>query len=347
MPVSEVGDAVIGRGFALMHEPGSTQSVDTAKHPVDTLDNPAYGWFGLSSAVRVRVGGSDGPRAVSVAEVVSPGRGGVGAAGARPDGRAGPRRRHRHLQQRRQAPLRRPRRSTPTCPTPGSRSADPTSNAFTAAVLAEADPAYAEELQAAAVRHGRGPGVGARRGTAGDDVGARRRPARRAGAAGARDRRPATALRRRGRGGRRGPRRRRDRRSTSRRRRTCEPFEARTVAVLNRGVPGFAVDTDGTLHTSLMRSCTGLAVGRVDRPSRGAPRPTARTSSCSTGPTPSTTRWSPATATGGSRRIPARSAEFSHPLLAVVGAARARRRIAGVGLAAGDRAGGGGRSSAR
>ena len=55
MPVSEVGDAVIGRGFALLHEPGSDESVDTAKHPY-TLDNPAYGWFGLSSAVRVRVG---------------------------------------------------------------------------------------------------------------------------------------------------------------------------------------------------------------------------------------------------------------------------------------------------
>ena len=54
MPVSEVGDAVIGRGFALLHEPGSDESVDTAKHPY-TLDNPAYGWFGLSSAMRVRV----------------------------------------------------------------------------------------------------------------------------------------------------------------------------------------------------------------------------------------------------------------------------------------------------
>ena len=38
-------------------------------------------------------------------------------------------------------------------------------------------------------------------------------------------------------------------------------FEQRTVALLNRGVPGFAVDTDGTLHTSLMRSCTGWPSG--------------------------------------------------------------------------------------
>ena len=51
MPVSEVGDAVVGRGFALLHN--SSQSVDTAEYPW-TLDNPAYGWFGLSSAARVR-----------------------------------------------------------------------------------------------------------------------------------------------------------------------------------------------------------------------------------------------------------------------------------------------------
>ncbi len=67
MPVSEVGDAVVGRGFALLHD--GPESVDTARH-LWTLDNPAYGWFGLSSALRVRVGND--VRAVSVAEVVSP-----------------------------------------------------------------------------------------------------------------------------------------------------------------------------------------------------------------------------------------------------------------------------------
>src|SRR6201993_2655303 len=70
MPASEVGDAVVGRGFAVLHKPDSgSRSVDTADHPW-TLDNPAYGWFGLSSAARVRVG--KGVRAVSVAEVVAP-----------------------------------------------------------------------------------------------------------------------------------------------------------------------------------------------------------------------------------------------------------------------------------
>ena len=84
-------------------------------------------------------------------------------------------------------------------------------------------------------------------------------------------------------------------------------FEPRTVAVLNRGVPGFAVDTEGTLHTSLMRSCTGWPSGVWMDPSRAAPHPTAPTSSCSTGPTPSTTRWSPATAIGdGGRPRPQR-----------------------------------------
>ena len=50
------------------------------------------------------------------------------------------------------------------------------------------------------------------------------------------------------------------------------PFESRTVAVLNRGVPGFAVEPDGVLHTSLMRSCTGWPSGTwIDPPKRTAP----------------------------------------------------------------------------
>ncbi|MBV8929705.1 MAG: alpha-mannosidase, partial [Mycobacteriaceae bacterium] len=141
LPVSEVGDAVIGRGFALLHEPGSARSVDTAKHPW-TLDNPAFGWFGLSSAARVRVG--DAVRAVSVAEVISPAeraatirdlvvalvRSGVTATCGRPD---------------------KPRYGDLAVDSnlPDVRIAlgGPDMNAFTAEVLAEADPAYAEELK--------------------------------------------------------------------------------------------------------------------------------------------------------------------------------------------------------
>lgn len=55
LPLSEVGDAVVGRGFGLMDDDGSQdRAVDSARHPW-TLDNPAVGWFGLSSTVRIRI----------------------------------------------------------------------------------------------------------------------------------------------------------------------------------------------------------------------------------------------------------------------------------------------------
>ena len=71
MPVSEVGDAVVGRGFGLIHDRGSATVGRHREHPW-TLDNPAYGWFGLSSAVRIRFGRAATIRAISVAEVVTP-----------------------------------------------------------------------------------------------------------------------------------------------------------------------------------------------------------------------------------------------------------------------------------
>jgi hypothetical protein len=68
LPVSEVADAVIGRGFAL-------PDVDVAEAPW-TLDNPANTWFGLSATARVTLtdqGGSAlGERALGVAEVIVP-----------------------------------------------------------------------------------------------------------------------------------------------------------------------------------------------------------------------------------------------------------------------------------
>lgn len=69
LPVSEVGDAVVGRGFGLI-------DVDSAEHPW-TLDNPAYGWFGVSSTARVRIhdAGSDSvctERAIGIAELIAP-----------------------------------------------------------------------------------------------------------------------------------------------------------------------------------------------------------------------------------------------------------------------------------
>ncbi|GAA0691103.1 NEW3 domain-containing protein [Kitasatospora atroaurantiaca] len=68
LPVSEVADAVVGRGFAL-------PDVDVAEAPW-TLDNPANTWFGLGSTARVSLTGPDGTaigeRALGVAEVVVP-----------------------------------------------------------------------------------------------------------------------------------------------------------------------------------------------------------------------------------------------------------------------------------
>lgn len=256
LPVSEVGDAVIGRGFGLMHDGSAHHAVDAAQHPW-TLDNPAYGWFGLSSAVRVRVGAAT--QAVSVAEVVAP-------DGVNPRDlmvalvRAG---------------------VTATCssadkPRYGDLSVDsnlpdtrfalggPEENPFTAAVLAEADITYADELKrqidatgsarvwvpaAAPLTEHWVPGADLRGvrtlpvlilagdlDAVVDDLGdaeivvTQRAP---------------------------GP---------------TELFEARTVALLNRGVPSFAVDPAGTLHTSLMRSCTGWPSGTwIDPPRRTAP----------------------------------------------------------------------------
>ena len=93
-----------------------------------------------------------------------------------------------------------------------------------------------------------------------------------------------------------------------------EDFEPRTVAVFNRGVPSFAVDADGTLHTSLMRSCTGWPSGTwIDPPRRTAPD----------GSNFQLQHWTHtfdyAVACGGGdwrdADIPARSAEFNQPLL--------------------------------
>ena len=71
-PVSEVGNAVVGRGFGF-------PNVDVAQVPF-TLDNPAYNWFGLGSTARVALLDSQGKdvrerasRAVGIADVVVPG----------------------------------------------------------------------------------------------------------------------------------------------------------------------------------------------------------------------------------------------------------------------------------
>ncbi|GAQ58033.1 NEW3 domain-containing protein [Streptomyces acidiscabies] len=77
LPVHEVADAVIGRGFGFVE-------VDSERFPW-TLDNPANTWFGLGSTARVAVHGTDGAllgeRAIGVAELIYPDWGSAGELG--------------------------------------------------------------------------------------------------------------------------------------------------------------------------------------------------------------------------------------------------------------------------
>jgi alpha-mannosidase len=323
MPVSEVGDAVVGRGFALLHEASddgvAARSVDTANHPW-TLDNPAYSWFGLSSAVRIRIG--DDVRAVSVAEVIAPTQPMSGLlardlmvalvrAGVTATCSSAEKPRYGHL--------------GVDSNLPDARIAlgGPGQNAFTKAVLAAADPVYTVEVDRQLAATGRArvwvPAAAplpARWVPDADLRGSRALPvlviaSRDDADLGSAitsvvddlvdaevvvDQQAPTGLQR---------------------------FEPHTVAVLNRGVPSFAVEADGTLHTALMRSCTGWPSGVwIDEPRRTAPD----------GSNFQLQHWTHvfdyALVSGGGdwRRaaIPARSAEFSHPLLAVPASGRAR-----------------------
>jgi hypothetical protein len=268
-----VGNAVIARNFGL-------PDVDAAEHPW-TLDNPAHNWFGLGASARVRLlePGSPGTgpavaeRAIGVAEVVLPDRGedhdgtralvvalvraGVTATCTRAGGR-----RHGSLD------------VDSNLPDMRIAVGDPSANAFTAAVLAAAGPGYAAELERQLAEAGtarvwvpasrplaeawvpdadlRGEldlpvlivaGAGARAVTSavadltGDLADATvevRQPAALAG--------------------------------------TTGRLDDRTVALLNRGIPGCCATTDGTLLLSLLRSCTGWPSGVwIDQPARATP----------------------------------------------------------------------------
>ncbi|WP_205876425.1 glycoside hydrolase family 38 N-terminal domain-containing protein [Mycobacterium camsae] len=314
MPVSEVGDAVVGRGFALLHCAGAPglRSVDTGEH-LWTLDNPAYGWFGLSSAARVRIGNDS--RAISVAEVVAPSESRAGAIARElmvALVRAG---------------------VTATCsgaekPRYGNLDVDsnlpdvrialggPARNAFTKAVLSEAGPQYTAELERQLAETGRArvwvPAAAHLADVLVPDAdlrGSRALPVLIVDGSGARNLTAAIAA-------------------------LVddlndaeivvaqhvapipEPFEDYTVALLNRGVPSFAVETDGTLHTALMRSCTGWPSGTwIDEPRRTAPD----------GSNFQLQHWTHdfdyALICGDGdwrqTRLPARSAQFANPLLAI------------------------------
>ncbi|OBF26871.1 NEW3 domain-containing protein [Mycobacterium sp. ACS4331] len=316
VPVSEVGDAVIGRGFGLLHQPGSTDSVDTAVHPW-TLENPAHGWFGLSSAVRIRLGDS-GTHAVAVAEVVTPAgtesaglarevlvalvRAGVTATCSGAD-----RPRYGHLD------------VDSNLPDTRIAIGGPDRNAFTAAVLAAAGPGAAAQLQrqlddcgtacvfvppAAALADVWVPDADLRAVTALPVLiiaGRDDQLLAQAVAAVAADLEDSEIA------------------VPSQAGVVGVPFEHRTAALLNRGVPSFAVDTEGTLHTSLLRSCTGWPSGVwTTHEKRTAPD----------GSNFQLQHWSHTfdyaviVADGDWREagLPLRSAEHSRPLVAVAGA---------------------------
>ena len=311
LPVSEVGDAVVGRGFGLFGADDG-KAVDSARYPW-TLDNPALGWFGLSSTVRIRVGSQI--RAVSVAEVIAPSartaaelardlmvalvRSGVTATCSGAD---------------------QPRYGNLDVDSnlPDARIAlgGPDDNAFTAAALNAADHCYTVELHRQLAATGqarvlvpaaaplaevwkpgadlrdvlalpvliiaghRGSGLSSAVAALAEDLGDGNVEVHQAVPSG------------------------------------CGPFEPRTVALLNRGVPGFSVEPDGTLHSSLMRSCTGWPSGVwIDPPRRQVPD----------GSNFQLQHWSHSfdfalVTDGGDWRdaeMPSRSAEFNHPMVCV------------------------------
>ena len=246
LPVSEVGNAVVGRGFGLI-------DVDSARHPW-TLDNPAHTWFGLSSAAALRL--ADGVlRPIGVAEIIVPAR-----------ERAAP------LARELAVALARCGVTSTVSTATGTRYGDlavdsnlpdvrislggAEVNPFTAEVLAGAEDSgdelvwvppvkpLAEVWQPSAdLRDARALGVLVVRGA---DL---------AAAIGSIVEDLADNVVEVGSGDAGQP-----------------GYAGHTVAVLNRGLPGFAVDAEGTLHTSLLRSCTGWPSGVwIDPPRRTVP----------------------------------------------------------------------------
>ncbi|HEU5473047.1 MAG TPA: NEW3 domain-containing protein [Actinophytocola sp.] len=302
LPVSEVGNAVVGRGFGLI-------DVDSAEHPW-TLDNPAHTWFGLSAPAALRLAGG-ALRPVGVAEIIVP-----STASAAP------------LARELAVALARSGVTATVSTADGSRYGDlgVDSNLPDVRIAIggrDDNPFIAELLD----RAGLDEQPGALRWVPPDKPLAEVwRPS-----ADLRDARalgvlvvPAAAV---GPvvadladhvievgGGDPGQ----------------DGYAGRTVALLNRGMPGFAVDSSGTLHASLMRSCTGWPSGVwIDPPRRTAPD----------GSNFQLQHWTHefgyAVVSGdGDWRaagIAAASAEYGHPLLAVLPAESGGGPLAGSG----------------
>ncbi|MET7336275.1 NEW3 domain-containing protein [Nonomuraea sp. NPDC005650] len=252
LPVSEVGFAAIGRSFGF---PNS----DAAEH-LYTLDNPAHTWAGLSATARIALSFADGRRenhAIGVAEVVASGDGdrvrglldrlvacGVTATLTRPDGP-----RYGALD------------GDSNLPDVRIVLGDGTANAFAEQVLDAAPEGCREAL----ARHGRVfvPAGRTRREAwvPGADLrGVRDLPVLIvAGPAveGVIDDLADSVIDVPVPAGLPG---------------TAEPVDDYSVAVVNRGTPGFVAESDGTCYVSLMRSCGAWPSGVwIDGPARTAP----------------------------------------------------------------------------
>jgi alpha-mannosidase len=257
LPVSEVGDAVVGRGFGLI-------DVDSAEHPW-TLDNPAGTWFALSSTARVALRAEDGTplgdRAIGIAEIIGGEPRDLAVALVR-------------------------KGVTATCSSaPGPRYGDlsvdsnlpdvrvalgtPEENPFVAEVLGAAEPEYAALLRDRLTSGGPAriwvpasealekvwvPGA--------DLTGPRALPVLIVAGEGAvedlvADLDDAVI----------------EVTQPSELATLTEPaLDDYTIGIINRGVPGFAVDAGGALHLSLLRSCTGWPSGVwIDPPRSTAP----------------------------------------------------------------------------
>ena len=191
--------------------------------------------------------------------------------------------------------------------------------------------------QAAAVRHRRGQGVGARRGAACGDLAARRGPARTRGRCRCLSS-PGTALDDAVASRRRRPRRRRDLRRCNRRRRRWSRSNSGPWRCSTAGCRASPSTPTEPCTPSLMRSCTGWPSGVVDGP---APRRTAPD-----GSNFQLQHWTHTfdyALVSRRRRLAVGSRSRAQRGVLAPAACRRRkrqrrRRIARVGLAAGDRA---------
>ena len=261
LPVYQTATAVVGRSFGVV-------DVDSADHWY-TLDNPAHQWFGVGSTARVRTGDPRGlTQAIGVAEVVCPllpndlrdtlrellvalAAAGVTATCSQADGS-----RYGGID------------ADSNLPDVRIAVGGPEVNPFTAEVLAAAGPGYAKAL-AARLDAGAGtarlwvPAMRDRADAFGPDADVRGAgdlpvlivagagPAELAAAVTALTADLADAVVDAGDLADAGP-------GDGDR---PVPLADRSVAVLNRGTPGCVVTPDGTLHMSLMRSCSAWPSG--------------------------------------------------------------------------------------